>query len=79
MPLCQEDCWQRAGSHASDPEEQDRRPPGAVQQGLKTADLETTTLALVLPAGDDAVTAKQKSAFKLQSREPTRFSTTPNS
>lgn len=79
MPSCQEDCWQRAGSHASDPKEQDRHPQGAAQQGLKTADLETTTLALVLTAGGDAVMAKQKSAFKLQSREPICFLTTPNS
>lgn len=68
-----------ADSRALDPKEWDRRPQGATQQGQKTADQETATRALVLPAGGDAVTAKQKSAFKLQSREPTHFSSTPNS
>ena len=79
MPLCQQDCQQTADLHTSDPKEQDRHPQGATQQGQKTADLETTTQALVLPAGGDAVTAKQKSASKLQSREPTHFSSMPNS
>lgn len=66
-------------SRTLDPKEQDRHPQGATQQGQKTADLETATSALVLPAGGDAVTAKQESALKLQSREPTPFSSTPNS
>lgn len=72
-PLCREHCRQAAGSRALDPKEQDRRPQGATQQGQKTADLETARRAPVLPAGADAVTAKQKSAFKLQSRAPTPF------
>lgn len=77
MPLCRGGL--PADSHTSDPAERDRCPQGAAQQGLKTADLETAMQALVLPAGGDAVTAKQKTAFKLQGREPTRFSSTPNS
>lgn len=75
MPFCQQDHQQIADSHTSDSKEQDRCSKAAAQQGQKTADLETTTWVLVLPAGGNAVTAKQKPAF----REPTHFSSIPNS
>lgn len=66
MPLCLQECLQTAGTHTSDPKEQDRHPQGVLpHSGQKTTDPrhpETATQALVLPACGDAATAKQKSA-----------------